>query len=237
MPDHSLLSDLKHTEEPFPGRGTATMPPRNYDQKAAIDPGGHVSIVEPEFPVDVTGLPLSPKKVFKAAETMGFTVRPTQGHIYVSPTLRLAASEAGEAGSILYDEKYVTWTRLIGYRADAKVAFDATWADGKFQSVFIIDPMGMPKENYFDYSYDKNEIKAGANPQRAKERGWDYNDGTDRIEHRFMLSTSTEFFQWVDDYLRIWAPQVKPLTPKRKTREEKVQEQTASLIAGEGWEA
>lgn len=207
------------------------MPTRTYEEKVAIDPGGHVSIVEPEFPVDVTVLPISPKKVLKALEAAGFTVLPTQGHIHVSPTLRINASEAGEAGSILYDEKYVTWTRLIGYRTDVKVGFDATWADGQFQSVFIIDPMGMPKENYFDYSYDKNEIKAGANPQRAKERGWDYNDGTDRIEHRFMLSTSTGFFQWVDDYLRIWAPKVKPLTPKRKSAVEK----EAEIVGGQEW--
>lgn len=127
--------------------------------------------------------PSTLKKIKKTVEAMGFI------------------TETISAG--------VTWS-LIAHHPNIKVAFQAYWTKGPnmdtpgsgWAGASIIDPIGIPRELYFDYSPKALGSKKPTPDQiqRGRDLNAEYNTGEDWRNTRPYISNSREFFQWIDDW-------------------------------------
>lgn len=107
----------------------------------------------------------------------------------------------------------------------ARVGLRASWKEGvtakggrsfTFESAICADPLGMPRELFFDYTPSANDLKqvkdepGWAHAQRvertqyeARQRDLAYNTGTSRLERRPAFEAFGEFEAWLAEAIEI----------------------------------
>ena len=178
--------------------------------------------------------PATCKKVRLAAEAMGFHVDASVRDYVKAATYYVGTTDEHGEGDVKTPEKPVQEHRLIAHRKDLRLAFDATFAPG-FESVRVLDPVGKPTELFADYSYGPKEAKSlGMLPEHAAaitaRRDEEYNVGAEYLVHEWHMKTAGEFYMWLDDWLNLFAPDYKKLTPVKKPKATEGQ-----LLEGMDW--
>lgn len=159
--------------------------------------------------VNPATMPTSARGVLKKATALGWKIEMGQSITRHDPifimkdgAVRKDGSQArqGDIRTPAHDETHLVITAVDEHRT---TGFAATWDDGKPSGFRIVDPVGIPIENFVDYWRLKESVK-------PKDQ---YNDGTDRILHRHYFEKITPFSNWLTDWLEILAPES---APKRK---------------------
>lgn len=208
-----------------------------------------ITVLEQAKLIDAAELGPSPKKVYKAAHSLGWVLQASRSLTSVAPVLY--ASNSSESNAKQYQ---VGDVRSPGYTArhywlearhpEMGLGFSAHWEgegeDGvsaSFDLAKVFDPVGIPVENFFDYTKNKLEAKAmnwneARRIQEGKNANQRINDGTDRLEHERVFLVAGEFFLWLDDWLAMAGLPTVSAKPKA-TKIEAAAARDAALI-GEG---
>ncbi len=96
------------------------------------------------------------------------------------------------------------------------IAFIATWEGTSFNGAKVRDPYGMPKELYFDYKPDANDIKRKKDEpdwawerrvarvkSAAIERDAEYNDGVSYLMKQYLIGPKGQFDTWLNGWVDI----------------------------------
>lgn len=190
-------------------------------------------------------VPTAAKKVISAAESMGFTVE-TREFAYRTPETHYATTtDSHKEGDIKTPAKEVPGLQVIGYRTEARLGFDATYAGG-FKTARILDPVGTFRELAADYSYGpKAAGQYGYSVDHAAKltarRNAEYNDGAQLRVYEWYAGNATDFYAWIDEWLKMLKSEHPPISAKprtpRKTKEEKAVEREATILDGGDWSA
>lgn len=222
----------------------------SLEERPKVEKGRGVTVVEPKRRIEPSQLPLSGRKVHKAATELGLETSCWLIVTDVDEVLYLSDSDEGNAkeyraGDVRYPQKferrYVVEARL----ADQPFGFQAFFVGeglegqtGPFEIARIRDPYGILVENWVDYTVDK---------RTAEERGWSeerriqegmamnrrINDGSTRVETIRLFKVGGDFTGWLDEYLSVKG--LATITPKRKPKEEKTEERESAILSGGEW--
>lgn len=166
-------------------------------------------------------LPLGVRRIAAAVDALGFTTHE------VSPT------------------------RLIAYRKDLRAGFDARWKatekGATFESALIRDPVGQPRELYYEYKApaihrgkfetDKSfQNRLNIAEDAARSQNVAYNDGATILEREWLVTSTTGLHLWLNDWSTVLGVEMKPL-PIPKPRPPKAEKNEAALAAGTEWSA
>jgi len=206
---------------------------------------GHV--IDPMARAALVDLPSRAKAVGLAAEAMKWSVSAWRSTFMVAEVLYLAdspqdAKDPHQAGEVRFpacsERRYWVEAR----HPEAALGFRALWAGkgegsgGDFDHAIVVDPLGIPVENYVDYTIDKTRARELQWSERqrvehGRELNFRINDGSSRMEKRYLFHKATDFMLWMDDWLTQLAPDHKTLAPKTRVKKT-VDEQ---LLSGEDW--
>jgi hypothetical protein len=198
------------------------------ERRGGVDedaPEPSFEVIESTREVDPATLPTSAKSVLKKATALGWNIEMGQSVTRHDPIFymkdgaeRKDGSQArqGDVRTPAHDETHLVIAAVDKGRT---TGFSATWDDGKPSGFRIVDPVGIPIENFVDHWRLKESVK-------PKD---DYNDGTDRIVHRHFFEKITPFNDWLTDWLELLAPES---APKRKAAKKTKEE---NLLEGADW--
>lgn len=190
--------------------------------------------VTSKIAIDPTTLMRSPKGIYLKVAAMGWTLAVRQTTTHHEAALMMKDGKVQKDGSqrmqgdVKTPAKDATHLFMQAFDRERRLAFTASWLDGGFESAIVWDLLvGVPVENFFDYS----RLKDGIRPIG------DYNDGTDRIAHKLHFAAMTPFVEWLDDWVGIIAPEFFEKKPKtiRKTKEEKADERALKPLELGEW--
>ena len=170
------------------------------------------ALVSTTSDVDLKKLPASPKKVLKTVTALGWTLLGAQESV-VHYAVVLMASDGkkkadgtqalkGDVKTAEHDKKFLT---LSVVDPTHQVGFVSTWIDGKFDHAISHDPVGFPREMFFDYKPSVSVVNARGKElalEEAARRDAEYNDGVSRIAKTHKMK-ATEFTAWLDDWLSL----------------------------------
>lgn len=211
-----------------------------------------VSIRELAKPISESELGSSPAKVHRAALDLGWEVRLRRSLTDVAAVLFVESSEEGarrphQAGDVRFEAYVARHYWLQARHSATKLGFEAHWvgkgetgSTAAFQEATVFDPVGIPVENWFDYTKDVRTAKElGWSEERRRREGQvanaRLNDGPDSIEHVVLMRSGTEFLVWLDDWLGMAGlPKIAP--KPRKTKAELAQEKDLALLRGTEWD-
>lgn len=178
-------------------------------------------VIESTTRIDPGTLTRSPKGLLSHIAPLNWSVTFSSSRTHHDPVFILKDGKEKKdgtrslAGDLLYAEKEVTHLLIAAVDNRYRVGFIAQWHDNGFGNAMVQDPIGIPRENYVDYW----KAKEGPRPVA------DYNDGSSRVEHRFLFTKMGDFETWIDDWIKIIAPEsyVEP-KPKavKKTKDEQL---------------
>ena len=188
-------------------------------------------------------IPSAAKKLISASESMGFTVHVREFTFHKPEVLWASTADGHNEGDVRTPAKDLDGVQIIGYRKEARLGFDAMYAGG-FQAAKVYDPVGRPKELVGEYSYGVKEAGMfGYSKDHADKlseaRDQTYNDGEQYLQKEWWLLAATEFYNWIDEWLKMLKSEHPPISPKprapRKTKAEKAAEADAQILAGGEW--
>jgi hypothetical protein len=194
-----------------------------------VAPEAKFEVVSATRDVDPTTLATSPNGVWKKAEALGWKINASRSVTRHEPVFILkdgkprkdgTQARQGDVRTPTHDETHLVITAVDALRT---TGFAGSWDDGKPTGFRIVDPVGIPIENYVDYWRRKESIK-------PKD---DYNDGTDRIVHRHFFDKITPFNDWLTDWLEILAPESAPKRKAPKTKPTVDETIAAPMLIGE----
>lgn len=187
-------------------------------------------------------MPAAAKKVQSAAESMGFTVLSIP-FTYVKDEVLWAKSENGHtAGEVRTPRKESEGLRLVGYRKEARLGFEVAFVPG-FDSAKVYDPVGRFRDLAADYSISEDWAKTiGYSPEKAasvaRRRDEEYNDGAQMMQYEWFVKNATEFYAWIDEWLKTLRSEHPPISAKpRATKEQKAAVREKVILDGGEWSA
>lgn len=163
-----------------------------------------VEVVQEWAPVDPdTIVRRSPKRVIRACRLAGFTVEAATTRTFERGKTYKSGQKAGQKTP----DKEVEHLWVRG-RVPGVAGFLAFYVDGgRFESAFVWDAAGWPRELWADYEPDHVERSAKG---WSKERGeaeaarlsGEYNDGEFWVDHApRLVSKGSEFDEWLGDLI------------------------------------
>jgi len=163
----------------------------------------------------------------KKATDLGWTVQHSTVVVHVPDVLMESDGATGQRGEIRTPAHDEVWVTVAATHPQGVFGFKASWRDRKFVDAHIIDPLGIPVENWVDYASSSHHLRrvkdepAKAHQQRVAEaqetalrRAWEYNDGTFRDEQRHYTKKATVLTTWLNDLLLVMNPSKAP-KPKK----------------------
>lgn len=180
-------------------------------------------LVTPPIRIELADLPLSPRKIFKAAEALGWEAHAWLATGWVPPTY-YARNENGHTTTDEKSESYGVNLFTVEARdpASREVGFQAHFTGktyqsdkkntlGSFTSARIKDPVGIPRPARFEYSAitqtrGKFETEASINKRRASaqaaadNQNGTYNDGAWVWPTTFNFNTAGELDAWLAEW-------------------------------------
>ncbi len=189
----------------------------------------------------------SPKRILQAIEDLGWTSKAGATRVHHPDTFLVAGDRIGELKTAAHDVEHL-W--IAAKHKQSITGFIAHWTDNRFTDAVLIDPIGIPMENWVDYkapsitrgkdeteqSFERRTLRAEQDTYR---QNYEYNDGSSRLEHKRLVDSANEFNQWMNDWLELWAPGAKLLTIRasRKKVAPTTEQINEAILAGEEWAA
>lgn len=177
----------------------------------------------------VTELTGAAATAVKKAHDLGWDAQYRAIVIHVPDVLMESDGATGQRGEVRTPAHDEVWVTVTAVHPDRVFGFKASWRDRKFVDAHIIDPLGIPVENWIDYTPSSNQLRrakdepARAHQQRVAEiqgtatrRAWEYNDGTFRDEKRHYTKKATVLTTWLNDLLLVINPSKAPKPKKQK---------------------
>lgn len=207
------------------------------------------SIVGTNAEVDPSTLSLSPRGYHKKLVQLGWDIQITSVDIHYADVLQMSDGKVKKDGSqVLKGEVRTpahTDTTVFITSADKtrSVGLRASWTNGRFQSVLVRDPVGLPVEYYYDYTPRKAVIDTLGKDRafaRADKQNEAYNDGETHLENLKLMRTAGEFKDWLDDWMEQLIDGYERPQPKTKKAEpvvnlDALSEADLALINGGEW--
>lgn len=193
-------------------RATGSIRKHLAERRGGVDedaPEPSFEVISSTREVDPATLPTSAKSVYKKTHALGWNIEMGQSVTRHDPVFYASDGKVARQGDVkvpAHDETHLVITAVDSHRT---TGFAAMWDDGKPTGFRIVDPVGIPIENYVDYWRLKESV-------RPKD---DYNDGSDRIVNRHFFEKITPFNDWLTDWLELLAPEA---APKRKAAKSKL---------------
>lgn len=168
----------------------------------------------------------------KKATDLGWNVQHRITIIHVPDLILENDGATGQRGDVRTPAHDEVWATVAAVHPQGHFGFKASWRDRKFVDAQIADPLGIPVENWVDYSPSSNSLRrakdepAQAHRQRVQDaehtaarRAWDYNDGSQRLEKRHFTKKATVLTNWLNDLLLVTNPSKAPKPRKPKNPE------------------
>lgn len=130
-------------------------------EQAPVDKERAVTVIAENRRIEFEELGISPRKAVKAAQALGWEVRAWLSETRVAAVLYVGSNDNHSAGDVRYPEftarNYAVEARHpdqpLGFRAHyTGTSRDSSPRSAKFEHAWVADPVGIPVENYFDYS-------------------------------------------------------------------------------------
>jgi len=218
------------------------------------EPIESVVVLEQAHLIPAEELGQSPKLAYRTAQMLDWQVQASRSLAIVAPVLYVSGSAEGAkeqyaAGDVRFEGYFARHYWVEARSSQMRLGFRAHWmgrgsdkTTASFDNAFIFDPVGIPRENYVDYTKDKNEAKLLSWSEHRRvaegiELNSRINDGSSRLEHDWVLmTTGGEFTQWLDDWLDL-AGVEKVSKKKAPTKAEKAAAKDLAILDGEDWQA
>lgn len=195
-------------------------------------------------------IPPAAKKVISAAESMGFTVETREFQYHKDAVLWAKTEGDHVAGTVRFPAKDLDGIQVIGYRTDSRLGFDVTYAGG-YEIAYVLDPVGRYRELFADYTFSDDEIKRRGYTKKsdaealAAQQDAEYNDGEQYKQYEWYIKGASEFYAWIDEWLKLLQSSHEPIAPKprapKKTKaeiaEEAASEREVTILSGGEWSA
>lgn len=217
-------------------------------ERPRVEKGRGVKIVKPKVRVGDDELGTAAKKTYKAAVALGLEVRCWLVVTDVEAVLYVADSKEGDksehrAGDVRYPQRFERRYTVEAKHPLHPLGFQSTYVGeglegttGGFETARIRDPLGIPVENWADYTKDKVIADAlGWNEERRIQEGMAanrrINDGSSRIERIRYFTVGGDFTRWLDEWLT--QKGLPTITPKRKPKATPEEKEQAIMSGGE----
>ena len=192
------------------------------DEEEVSETTGYV-LVTPTMRVPMEEMPLSPKGVAKKALALGWEVSTWLTTTYYPPTLYVTTKGENVAGTVKFPGYVgVQWmveardpgTRAIGFQAQflGRQYADGRKSDlGKFMWARVADPVGIPRELYYEYgmitqSRDKFETEKSfmtrynAEKSRVDAMNTSLNDQSYHWPTVHLFQVAGDFTNWLAEW-------------------------------------
>lgn len=157
--------------------------------------------------VDRAKLPISPRRILEMVDALGWDVLALRQTVTHHPAeLMQNDGKTGPKGTAKKPECDVKHIFLVSADATRKIAFEASWLDGRFEDVTMLDPLGIPVELYVDYkptAERKKTLGADYAIEHGDRQDREYNDGMSWLAKRHCTRVSGEFNAWLNDWLAV----------------------------------
>lgn len=180
--------------------------------------------------MELTGAPAT---AAKKATDLGWVVQHDTAIVHIPDALMESDGATGQKGEVKTPAHDEVWVTVAATHPKGQFGFRANWRDRKFVDAHIADPLGIPVENWIDYSPSANQLRrakdepVNAHQRRVHEvqatatrRAWEYNDGTFRDEKRHYTKKATVLTTWLNDLLLVVNPSKAPKPKKTKPEPE-----------------
>lgn len=187
-----------------------------------------ITVLEPNHRIDLVDLGTSPKRIFKAATALGWDVRAWCSITRVAPVLFVHGSTQDAknphaAGDVRYEGFDARNYAIEAKHPQGSLGFRAHWqgtskdkspTSAGFLYALVRDPVGVPVENWADYSptalkqakdepYSAFQGRVRQAEEVAARRDRRYNDASSRLEKIHRFTQAGPFDLWLDDWLEM----------------------------------
>ena len=157
-------------------------------------------------PVDLPEkIGVSQRKVLRLVEELGWEPQLAAFIEHQGRKFYVGSGEGHSVGDLKTEAKDLDGFQIFARHPTAQLGFLAEWCDG-WSAALVRDPVGILTELYHDYTPNKVEAKnAGMSEEQRLAKGARlnaaYNDGTSYLPHQVRMKKSTEFTDWLKQWV------------------------------------
>lgn len=178
------------------------------------EPEAKIQVLTEALIIPIGEMPTKMASIYKEALALGFTLYPRRSTFHKEAVYFLKSSTTNQAGSLRYAAKDMRFYGLTGVYPGSMLGFELYWegmGEGKtagFLHARAFDPLGIPTENWIDYSIGERDRKAmsltrAKADELAQKRDEQLNDGTSRLQKYISFVSVADFNLWLEDWKAI----------------------------------